>query len=99
MDEREGRAVLRARFEAAGLTIVEDHPLDVDGHAVVADGFDAAATSVAVPVTAAMSAVSAAPTAVIRPKRLGLRRGVVMLSFPLGQCFAKRSLCTVSSAI
>ena len=42
MDERQGRAVLRARFEAAGLTIVEDHPLDVDGHAVVADGFDAA---------------------------------------------------------
>jgi hypothetical protein len=42
MNEREGRAVLRARFEAAGLHIVEDHRLEVDGHVVVADGFDAA---------------------------------------------------------
>jgi hypothetical protein len=41
MDERAGRAVLRARFEAAGLRIAEDHPLEVDGHALVADGFDA----------------------------------------------------------
>src|SRR5688572_23622928 len=41
MDERAGRAVLRARFEAAGLHIAEDHRLEVDGHVVVADGFDA----------------------------------------------------------
>ena len=33
--------MLRARFEAAGLHIAEDHPLDVDGHSVTADGFDA----------------------------------------------------------
>jgi hypothetical protein len=40
MDERAGRAVLRARFEAAGLTIAEDHRLEVDGHVIHADGFD-----------------------------------------------------------
>ena len=33
--------MLRARFEAAGLTIVEDHRLEVDGHVIDADGFDA----------------------------------------------------------
>ncbi len=42
MDERAGRAVLRARFEAAGLGIVEDHRLEVDGHVLVADGYDPA---------------------------------------------------------
>jgi hypothetical protein len=41
MNERDGRAVLRARFEAAGLKIAEDVELDLDGHVFSADGFDA----------------------------------------------------------
>ncbi len=32
--------MLRARFEAAGLSIVEDHRLEVDGHVLFADGYD-----------------------------------------------------------
>jgi hypothetical protein len=42
MTEREGRAVLRARFQAAGLEIAEDVRVGLGGHVIDADGFDAA---------------------------------------------------------
>jgi hypothetical protein len=42
MDEQAGRSVLRARFEAAGLSIADDVALEVDGHPINVDGYDAA---------------------------------------------------------
>jgi len=42
MTEREGRRVLRKRFEAAGVQIAEDHRLEVAGHVIDLDGYDAA---------------------------------------------------------
>jgi len=41
MNEREGRKVLRRRFEAAGLHITESHVIEVDGLAIELDGYDA----------------------------------------------------------
>ena len=41
MTESEGRAVLRSRFEAAGLAIDEDQRLTGEGYDFVADGYDA----------------------------------------------------------
>lgn len=42
LDEAEARRLLAARFRAAGLRVVEDVPLEVDGAALVVDGFDPA---------------------------------------------------------
>jgi hypothetical protein len=42
MSESEGRAVLKDRFEAAGLEIDEDQRLTGEGYDFVADGYDAA---------------------------------------------------------
>ena len=41
MDEREACALLKRRFEAAGFTIEENRPLEVDGLSFEIDGFDA----------------------------------------------------------
>ncbi len=43
IDEVEGVRVLKARFVAAGLDIVEGHPLEIAGKTVHLDGFDPAA--------------------------------------------------------
>ncbi len=42
LDERRGRAILKERFEAAGLSIAEDVWLEVGGARVELDGWDAA---------------------------------------------------------
>lgn len=43
MTETEGCALLRTLFEADGLQIVADYPLDLDGTTLVLDGYDPAA--------------------------------------------------------
>lgn len=43
MDEREGRALLKARFEAAGFRIRVDHTFVEEGVSIRLDGFDPAA--------------------------------------------------------
>lgn len=40
IDEARGRAILKARFEGAGLAIVSDHPMTLAGRTVHLDGFD-----------------------------------------------------------
>jgi hypothetical protein len=42
MTEQEGRAVLRRRFEAAGVAIATDHRMNVADREIVLDGYDAA---------------------------------------------------------